>query len=73
MADGPERAAERALELAADPPPDVDLTGIGSDRDSAVGRELVPLAPPTERERGRSTRSVGPTSTAGAAANTSAR
>jgi 1-acyl-sn-glycerol-3-phosphate acyltransferase len=46
MADGPERGVERALELAADAPPDVDLTGIESDRESAVGRDLVPLPRP---------------------------
>jgi 1-acyl-sn-glycerol-3-phosphate acyltransferase len=40
MADGPERATERALEIAAATHPDVDLTEIDPD----VGRELVPLA-----------------------------
>jgi 1-acyl-sn-glycerol-3-phosphate acyltransferase len=40
MADGPERATERALEIAAATHPDVDLTEI----DPGVGRELVPLA-----------------------------
>jgi 1-acyl-sn-glycerol-3-phosphate acyltransferase len=40
MADGPERATERALEIAAATHPDVDLTEI----DAGVGRELVPLA-----------------------------
>ncbi len=40
MADGPERAPERALEIAAATHPDVDLTEI----DPGIGRELVPLA-----------------------------
>jgi 1-acyl-sn-glycerol-3-phosphate acyltransferase len=40
MADGPERATERALEIAAATHPDLDLTEI----DPGVGRELVPLA-----------------------------
>ena len=40
MADGPERAPERALEIAAATHPDVDLTDI----DPGIGRELVPLA-----------------------------
>jgi 1-acyl-sn-glycerol-3-phosphate acyltransferase len=57
MADGPERAAERGLELAADPPPDVDLTGIESDRESGVGSDLVPLPrPPTESDAGAEVR-----------------
>jgi 1-acyl-sn-glycerol-3-phosphate acyltransferase len=42
MADGPERAPERALEIAAATHPDVDLTEI----DPGIGRELVPLARP---------------------------
>ncbi len=42
MADGPERASERALEIAAATRPDLDLTDI----DPAIGRELVPLARP---------------------------
>jgi 1-acyl-sn-glycerol-3-phosphate acyltransferase len=40
MADGPERAPERALEIAAATHPDVDLTEI----DPGIGRDLVPLA-----------------------------
>ena len=40
MADGPERAPERAVEIAAATHPDVDLTEI----DTGIGRELVPLA-----------------------------
>jgi 1-acyl-sn-glycerol-3-phosphate acyltransferase len=57
MADGPERAAERALELAADPQPDLELTGIESDRESGVGRDLVPLPrPPSESEAGAEVR-----------------
>jgi len=56
MADGPERTAERALELAADPPADVDLTGIESDRESAIGRDLVPLPRPSEGEAGAQVR-----------------
>jgi 1-acyl-sn-glycerol-3-phosphate acyltransferase len=57
MADGPERAAERALELAADPRPDVDLTGIEPDRESGVGSDLVPLPrPPSESEEGAQVR-----------------
>jgi 1-acyl-sn-glycerol-3-phosphate acyltransferase len=57
MADGPERAAERALELAADPRPDLDLTGIEPDRESGVGSDLVPLPrPPSESEAGEQVR-----------------
>jgi 1-acyl-sn-glycerol-3-phosphate acyltransferase len=57
MADGPERAAERALELAADPRPDLDLTGIEPDRESGVGSDLVPLPrPPSESEAGAQVR-----------------
>src|SRR5882724_4613885 len=56
MADGPERTAERALELAADPPADVDLTGIESDRESAIGRDLVPLPRPSEGDAGAQVR-----------------
>src|SRR5205807_117430 len=40
MADVPERAPERAVEIAAATHPDVDLTDI----DPGIGRELVPLA-----------------------------
>jgi len=43
VADGNERAAERALELAAGAQPDLDLTGIESAVDTGTGRELVPL------------------------------
>jgi len=39
VTDGPERAAERALEIAAATHPDVDLTEI----DPTIGRDLVPL------------------------------
>ena len=46
MADGPERAPERALEIAAATHPDVDLTDI----DPGIGRELVPLARPVPVE-----------------------
>ncbi len=46
MTDGPERAAERALELAAAAAPDLDLTGIDPDREATVGRDLVPLPRP---------------------------
>jgi 1-acyl-sn-glycerol-3-phosphate acyltransferase len=57
MAEGPERAAERALELAADPRPDLDLTGIEPDRESGVGSDLVPLPrPPSESEAGAQVR-----------------
>jgi 1-acyl-sn-glycerol-3-phosphate acyltransferase len=51
MADVPERAPERAVEIAAATHPDVDLTDI----DPGIGRELVPLArlapEPLEEER----------------------
>lgn len=53
VADGPERGAERALEIAAATHPDVDLTEI----DPGIGRELVPLprtAPAPEGEARRS-------------------
>ncbi len=42
MADGPERTGERALEVAAEAHPDVDLTDI----DRGIGRDLVPLVRP---------------------------
>jgi 1-acyl-sn-glycerol-3-phosphate acyltransferase len=42
MVDVPERASERALEIAAATHPDVDLTEI----DPGIGRELVPLGRP---------------------------
>jgi len=42
VADIPERASERALEIAAATHPDVDLT----DLDPGIGRELVPLSRP---------------------------
>ena len=42
MTDGPERATERALEIAAATHPDVDLTDL-TDLDPGIGRELVPL------------------------------
>lgn len=42
MTDGPDHAAERALEIAAATHPDVDLTEI----DTGVGRELVPIVRP---------------------------
>ena len=44
VTDGPERAAERALEIAAATHPDVDLTDLDAAvGDPAVGRELVPI------------------------------
>jgi 1-acyl-sn-glycerol-3-phosphate acyltransferase len=46
MADGPE-PTERALELAAEPAPDLDLTGLEPSAESTVGRDLVPVARPT--------------------------
>ena len=45
MTDGPERAIERALEIAAATHPDVDLTDL-TGIDPGIGRELVPLARP---------------------------
>ena len=45
MADGPEHAPERALEVATSNPPDVDLTEF-TDIDRGVGSELVPLVRP---------------------------
>jgi 1-acyl-sn-glycerol-3-phosphate acyltransferase len=42
VADRPERATERALEIAAATHPDVDLTDI----DPGIGRELVPMSRP---------------------------
>jgi 1-acyl-sn-glycerol-3-phosphate acyltransferase len=44
VTDGPERASERALEIAAATHPDVDLTDLdNSVGDSGIGRELVPI------------------------------
>jgi 1-acyl-sn-glycerol-3-phosphate acyltransferase len=44
VTDGPERAADRALEIAAATHPDVDLTDLDAAvGDPAVGRELVPI------------------------------
>jgi 1-acyl-sn-glycerol-3-phosphate acyltransferase len=57
VTDGPERAAERALEIAAATGPDVDLSDLGASvGDPAVGRELVPIVravpdPPDEVRR----------------------
>jgi 1-acyl-sn-glycerol-3-phosphate acyltransferase len=57
VTDGPERAAERALEVAAATGPGVDLTDLdASVGDPAVGRELVPIVravpdPPDEVRR----------------------
>ena len=48
MTDGPERATERALEIAAATHPDVDLTDL-TDIDPGIGRELVPLVRPAPR------------------------
>ena len=48
MTDGPERATERALEIAAATHPDVDLTDF-TDIDPGIGRELVPLVRPAPR------------------------
>jgi 1-acyl-sn-glycerol-3-phosphate acyltransferase len=45
VADGPEHATERALEIAAATHPDVDLTDL-TEIDPGIGRELVPLARP---------------------------
>ena len=45
MTDGPERATERALEIAEATHPDVDLTDL-TEIDPGIGRELVPLARP---------------------------
>ncbi len=46
MPDVPERAAERAIELAAATEPDLDLTGIDAVVGSGTGRELVPVSRP---------------------------
>ncbi|MDQ1379536.1 MAG: hypothetical protein QOJ71_255 [Actinomycetota bacterium] len=44
VTDGPERAAERALEIAAATHPDVDMTDLDAALgDPGVGRELVPI------------------------------
>ncbi|MDQ1436006.1 MAG: hypothetical protein QOF59_2822 [Actinomycetota bacterium] len=57
VTDGPERAAERALEIAAATHPDVELTDLDAAvGDPAVGRELVPIVravpdPPDEVRR----------------------
>jgi len=48
VTDGPERATERALEIAAATHPDVDLTDL-TDIDPGIGRELVPLVRPAPR------------------------